>query len=160
MPRVEGRAIFRRLPHRVDGALPQTMLDLAIALARHDPACCPASAHVREFNARNANLVRTINLPGRPGVEGRRMLSVLDESKLRRVPARRLEPTEFLSDYGVHVLSRFHRENPYRFEVNGADYSVTLCLLADWERFIPLSDPSEFSSRFGGESGQERRPGK
>jgi len=37
---------------------------------------------------------------------------------------RLLDETEFLSDYGVRAISRTHRENPYRFQVNGAIMEV------------------------------------
>ena len=32
---------------------------------------------------------------------------------------RMLDETEFLSDYGVRALSRYHREHPYEFHCNG-----------------------------------------
>ena len=31
-----------------------------------------------------------------------------------------LDETEFLSDYGVRALSRYHADHPYVFHVNGA----------------------------------------
>jgi hypothetical protein len=59
-----------------------------------------------------------------PGVEGRRLLAILDEDKLRRVLARMLDEQEFLSDYGIRSLSRFHREHPFVIEVGGQTYRV------------------------------------
>ena len=79
---------------------------------------------VREFNQRHPDLLRNINLPGRPGVNGRRMLSILDEAKLRRVLARMLDPAEFLGDYGIRSLSRYHLDHPYVFDVAGQKYQV------------------------------------
>jgi hypothetical protein len=81
--------------------------------------------HVRSFNRRQAGMIRAINLPGKPGVEGRFLLSVLDEAKLRRVLARLLDPAEFLSDYGIRALSRYHLDRPYEFRVAASEtYSV------------------------------------
>ena len=40
--------------------------------------------------------------------------------KLRRVLARMLDETEFLSPHGIRSLSRYHLEHPYVFEVGGA----------------------------------------
>jgi hypothetical protein len=81
--------------------------------------------HVGAFNRRHAGVVRAINLPGRPGVEGRFMLSILDESKLRRVLARLLDPAEFLSDFGIRALSRRLADAPYEFRYGGELFSVS-----------------------------------
>jgi hypothetical protein len=43
---------------------------------------------------------------------------------MKRVLARMLDETEFLSDYGVRALSRVHAEQPYVFNVDGMDLSV------------------------------------
>ncbi|HEY9508105.1 MAG TPA: hypothetical protein VIQ27_19295 [Gemmatimonadales bacterium] len=79
---------------------------------------------VREFNRRHPTLLRNINPPNREGVLGRRMLSVMDETKIRRVLARMLDPGEFLSDYGIRALSRYHLEHPYVFRVGSQEYRV------------------------------------
>jgi hypothetical protein len=79
---------------------------------------------VRWFNQRNPELLRNINPPGTPGVNGRRMLSVLDEPKLRRVLSRMLDPEEFLSEYGIRSLSRYHLEHPYVFQLEGGEQRV------------------------------------
>ena len=79
---------------------------------------------VREFNQRHRALPTNINPPGRAGVDGRRMLSVLDERKIRRVLAQMLDPAEFLSDYGIRALSRYHADHPYVFRAGGEEYKV------------------------------------
>jgi hypothetical protein len=79
---------------------------------------------VRGFNRERGELLRNISQPEQPGVNGRRMLAVLDERKLRRVLARVLDPNEFLSDYGIRSLSRFHRDHPYVFRVAASEYHV------------------------------------
>ena len=79
---------------------------------------------VLDFNARHPDLIRSINPAGRAGVDGRRLLSVLDESKVRRVLARMLDPAEFLGDYGIRALSRHHHDHPYAFRTGGAEYRV------------------------------------
>ena len=35
-----------------------------------------------------------------------------------------LSESEFLSDYGIRSISRFHRANPYHFEIAGEHYEV------------------------------------
>ncbi len=54
----------------------------------------------------------------------RRLLSIVDRDKLRRVLALMLDEREFLSPYGIRALSQFHRENPYRLGVNGHEHRV------------------------------------
>ncbi len=54
----------------------------------------------------------------------RRMLSIVDRDKLRRVLGVMLDENEFLSDYGIRALSRHHSDNPYRLQVNGSEHSV------------------------------------
>jgi hypothetical protein len=79
---------------------------------------------VRWFNRQRPDLLHNINQPEQAGVDGRRMLSVLDEGKLRRVLARLFDPQEFLGDFGVRSLSRFHRDHPYVFRVGADEYRV------------------------------------
>jgi hypothetical protein len=60
-------------------------------------------------------------------VEGkghRRLLSLLRGHRMKRLLRRMLDETEFLSDYGVRALSRYHAEHPYVFRVNGTELSV------------------------------------
>src|SRR5262249_34877168 len=54
----------------------------------------------RWFGKHRPELFKNMHPPGAPGYKGRRMLSLLNEGKLRRVLARLLDPKEFLSDYG------------------------------------------------------------
>jgi hypothetical protein len=43
------------------------------------------------------------------------VLGVVDETQLRRIIDRILDPAEFLSDWGIRSLSKFHADNPFRF---------------------------------------------
>jgi hypothetical protein len=69
-------------------------------------------------------LVSSIHDLRKHGYDGRHMLSILDETRLRRVLARLLDEGEFLSPYGVRSLSRYHLEHPYVFEAGGQEYRV------------------------------------
>jgi hypothetical protein len=79
---------------------------------------------IRWFNDNRPEMLVGLSDPRRPGVQGRYMLSLLDEHKLRRVLARMLDPNEFLSDYGIRSLSRFHLDHPYNFYVGNQDFRV------------------------------------
>ncbi len=54
-----------------------------------------------------------------PAHAGWRMLSIVDERRLRRLLAAMLDPGEFLSDHGIRALSRYHDAHPLRIDVDG-----------------------------------------
>ena len=76
------------------------------------------------FLARFPQLVEHIALPTKRGINGRALLAVLNEDRLRRVLHRMLDEEEFLSPFGIRSLSRFHRERPFHFQVSERVYSV------------------------------------
>ena len=69
-------------------------------------------------------LMANIHDPQKRGVAGRRLASILDESKLRRVLSKMLDENEFLSPYGLRSLSRYHADHPYVFHAGGQEYRV------------------------------------
>ena len=70
-------------------------------------------------------LVSHIHDPRKVGVAGRRLASILDETKLRRVLAKMLDECEFLSPFGIRSLSRYHADHPYVVHVGGQEYRVS-----------------------------------
>jgi hypothetical protein len=74
------------------------------------------------------------------GVNGRRMLAVVDETKLRRILTRMLDENEFLGPHGLRALSRWHLDHPFRLDVHGQGYEV---------RYLPAESDS---GMFGGNS--------
>ncbi|MEW6535710.1 MAG: glucosidase [Candidatus Auribacterota bacterium] len=79
----------------------------------------------RTFITRYPDLFSEITHPGKEGIQGRHMLSMLNDNKLRRVLAKMLDPEEFLSDYGIRSLSKYHREHPFVFKHGNSNYNVT-----------------------------------
>jgi mannosylglycerate hydrolase MGH1-like protein/glycosyl hydrolase family 63 len=59
-----------------------------------------------------------------PGKGERRLLSLLRGSRMKKLLRRMLDEREFLSDYGVRALSRYHHERPYTLEWNGQRFTV------------------------------------
>jgi hypothetical protein len=59
-----------------------------------------------------------------PGAGDRRLLSLLRGHRMKAVLRRMLDGSEFLSDYGVRAVSRYHLENPYTFNCNGTPMTV------------------------------------
>jgi hypothetical protein len=75
-----------------------------------------------------------------PGSGQRRLLSLLRGHRMKALLRRMLDPEEFLSDYGVRSVSRYHQAHPYIYRVGGRALTV------DYE-------PAESRSRlFGGNS--------
>jgi len=54
-----------------------------------------------------------------PEHAGWRMLSIVDEGRLRRLLAVMLDPAEFLSDHGIRALSKRHEARPLEVAVDG-----------------------------------------
>jgi hypothetical protein len=76
------------------------------------------------FSAKHPELLANIHPIGQPGVNGRRMLSVVNETKLRSVLSRMLDEERFLSPYGIRSLSRYHLEHPFKINVHGEEFQV------------------------------------
>jgi hypothetical protein len=95
---------------------------------------------VEYFVRENSALMPQIGNPLYEGLHGRRLLSPLNQQKLKRVLERMLDESEFFSPFGIRALSRYHKDHPYTFAVDRYIYSV------DYE-------PAESStSLFGGNS--------
>jgi hypothetical protein len=101
----------------------------------------PAFAkRVETFLARHQYLLANLHSPTSPGAEGRYLLSICDETKLRRILARMLDEDRFLSPFGIRSLSKWHEKNPYEFDVHGQRYEV---------KYLPAESDS---GMFGGNS--------
>jgi hypothetical protein len=79
---------------------------------------------VAGFVERNQDLLSNIADPTAPGVQGRRILSLVNEDKLRRILARMLDEERFLGPHGIRSISRWHLDHPYTFDVHGEQYQV------------------------------------
>jgi hypothetical protein len=75
--------------------------------------------HARNFLMRHPELAANLHMPGTPGVAGRRMLSTVNEDKLRRILAKMLDEKEFFGPHGIRALSLYHREHPFEFDLLG-----------------------------------------
>jgi hypothetical protein len=77
-----------------------------------------------QFLESRPELRAAIHDPLKTGVAGRRLSSIADEPKLRRILAKMLDENEFLSPYGIRSLSRYHAEHPYVITVGGQEFRV------------------------------------
>ncbi|MBX3719395.1 MAG: glucosidase [Parachlamydiales bacterium] len=60
----------------------------------------------------------------KPGMGKRRLISILSEERLVSILKYMLDENEFLSPYGIRSVSKFHKDHPYTYTVNGKDYTV------------------------------------
>lgn len=58
------------------------------------------------------------------GLGERKLLAIVNESRLRSVLQMMLDETGFLSPYGLRSISRYHLDNPYVLGLNGIEYRV------------------------------------
>jgi hypothetical protein len=58
------------------------------------------------------------------GYRDRRLLAILNKTKLEKVLSYLLDESEFLGPYGIRSLSRYHLEHPFKFWVGPHEYQV------------------------------------
>lgn len=76
------------------------------------------------FLSRRPDLAALVSRWEQPGTRQLHILSLLRGHRMKQLLRRMLDETEFLSDYGVRALSRFHRAHPYRLNVAGSVHEV------------------------------------
>jgi hypothetical protein len=79
------------------------------------------------FRKRHPEVIKKIASADDPNIGGylaRRLLSVCNKPKLKRVLSYMLDENEFFSPYGIRSLSRYHLEHPFIFHLSGQEYKV------------------------------------
>ncbi len=74
------------------------------------------------------------------GNDEKHLLSLLRAHRMKKMLEKMLSETEFLSDYGIRSVSKFHQQHPYEFFVEGECFAVN---------YVPGESDS---SMFGGNS--------
>jgi hypothetical protein len=60
-----------------------------------------------------------------PGIGERRLVSLTRGHRMKCLLRRMLDPNEFLSDYGVRSVSKYHKDNPYSLLIRGEQKVVS-----------------------------------
>lgn len=68
-----------------------------------------------------ASMVSRWNEPGKGETH---LLALLRGHRMKMLLKRMFDETEFLSDYGIRALSKYHEKHPYEFYVNGEVFRV------------------------------------
>jgi hypothetical protein len=98
------------------------------------------SQHLDWFLNHRPDLAALVSHWNVPGAGERRLLSLLRGHRMKALLERMLDPEEFLSDYGVRAVSRYHKTHPFEYRVDGRTLRVAY-------------EPCESRSRlFGGNS--------
>ena len=97
-------------------------------------------ARLRWFLEHRPDLAALVSRWQETAREERHLLSLLRGHRMKKLLARMLDETEFLSSYGVRALSRYHLEHPFELEVAGESFSV---------KYLPAESESGI---FGGNS--------
>jgi hypothetical protein len=76
------------------------------------------------FLANRPQLAALVSRWHEPGMGERRLLALMRGHRMKRLLRRMLDPDEFLSEYGVRSLSRYHRDHPFVLKTNGEEHRV------------------------------------
>jgi hypothetical protein len=120
---LEGRG--RSIPLRV-----RSMVGLIplFAVEVLDPGVLDAlpgfNRRLRWFLEHRPDLAALVSRWQETAVGERHLLSLLRGHRMKRLLARMLDETEFLSPHGVRALSRYHEEHPFVLDVDGHQHVV------------------------------------
>lgn len=80
--------------------------------------------HLEWFLEHRPELTRLVSHWTVPESGARRLLALVRGHRLKCLLKRMLDSTEFLSDYGIRSLSKFHAAHPYVLHIDGSTYTV------------------------------------
>lgn len=97
-------------------------------------------ARLEYFLKERPKLAALVSRWQEPGAGERHLLALLRGFRLRKICERMLDPNEFLSEFGIRALSKYHEKNPYEFKLEDKKFKVS---------YLPGESDTDF---FGGNS--------
>jgi hypothetical protein len=82
------------------------------------------SARLRWFLDHRPELARLVSRWQERSEDERQLLSLLRGHRMKALLRRMLDEGEFLSEYGIRSISKFHDKQPFGFEHAGAQFSI------------------------------------
>ena len=76
------------------------------------------------YLARRPHLASLVSRWQEPGKHETRLVALTRGHRMKCLLRRMLDPEEFLSDYGIRSVSKYHRDDPYRLTVQGEEKVV------------------------------------
>ena len=76
------------------------------------------------FLQNRPDLATLVSRWDKSGMGARHLLSLLRGHRMKCLLRRMLDESEFLSDFGVRAVSKFHEAKPYRFDAGGMTHEV------------------------------------
>jgi hypothetical protein len=81
-------------------------------------------ARLEWYLANRPDLCSLISRWQEPGMGERRLVALTRGHRMKSLLRRMLDPEEFLSDYGVRSVSKYHKEHPYSITIRGEEKVV------------------------------------
>ncbi len=97
-------------------------------------------ARLNWFLKNKPEMAKLISRWNEKGFGERSLLSLLRGHRMKKLLNRMLDETEFLSEYGIRALSKYHEQQPYEFFIDGSKLEV---------KYMPAESDSGL---FGGNS--------
>lgn len=76
------------------------------------------------FLQERPNYTTTMTSMEEPGMGARRLMAILTRDRLVHLLQYMLDEDEFLSEYGIRSVSKYHEKNPYSLSVNDQHYCI------------------------------------